>query len=105
LDADDGLGAGQPQRQAGIVSLKLGQFGCERIWLGWFRAAPGRRQRTEAAGIAVSAPVRQRRGVDALAAQNGTDATGLSSAVSGSEDPQLVLSREGPAARAIRQLG
>ena len=103
LDPDDGLGPRQVLRQASIVPLQQRQFGGERIGFGDLRAAPDRRQRAEGPGVALPAPVGQRRGVDALATQNGADAAGRGSAIGLGENAQLVLRREGPSAWPIRQ--
>jgi len=73
----DGLGTLQTKRQAGIFLLEKGHLGCERVGFGHLRAAPGRRQCAEGAGVALPAPVGQRRGVEALAAQDGGDAAGV----------------------------
>ena len=103
LDANDRLGPCQAQRQTGIVALQQRHFGGERVGLGGFRTTLGWRQRAECSGVALTAPIGQRRGVDALAAQDGADPTGRSGAIGLGEDPQLVLRGEGPPARAIGQ--
>ena len=92
----------QAQRETGIVALKQGQFGCQRVGFGGLRSALGRRQRVEGAGVALPAPVGEGGRVETLAAQDGADATGLSGAIGLGQDAQLVLRGEGPAAGAVR---
>jgi hypothetical protein len=103
LDPDDRLGTCQVQRQTGIVVLQQRHFGGERLGLGDLRTTPGWRQRAECSGVALTAPVGQRRRVDAVAAQDGADPTGRSGAIGLGEKAQLVPRGESPAARAIRQ--
>jgi len=105
LDSDDGLGTCQSQRQTRIVFLKSRHFGGERVGFGGLWAALGRRQCTKGASSALPTPVGQRRGVEALAAQNGGDAAGVSRAIRVSENAQFVLGGEDAAVRASRELG
>jgi len=85
--------------------LEKGYFGRKRVGFGRLRAAPGRRQRAESTCVALPAPVGQRRGVKALAAQNGGDAAGVSRAIRVGENAQLILGGEDAAVRASRELG
>ncbi len=105
MDFHDSLGALQAKREAGILLLEKGHLGRERVGFGDLWAAPGRRQCAEDAGVALPAPVGQRRGVKALAAQNGGDAAGVSRAIRVGENAQLVLGGEDAAVRASRELG
>jgi len=104
LDSDDGLGTRQSQRQTRVVSLKSRHFGGERVGFSGLWAALGRRQCAEGTGVALPAPVGESRGVEALAAQNGSDATGVSRAIRVGENAQLILGGEDPAARASGEL-
>jgi len=105
LDVHDGLGALQAKREAGILPLEKGHLGRERVGFGDLWAALGRRQGAESACVALPAPVGQRRGVEALAAQNGSDAAGVSRTIRVGENAQLVLGGENPTVRASRELG
>jgi len=105
LDFHDGLGALQAKCQAGILLLEKGHFGRERVGFGRLWAALDRRQCAESAGVALPAPVGQRRGVEALAAQNGGNAAGVSRAIRVGENAQLILGGEDAAVRASRKLG
>ena len=96
LDGDDIFGAGEAPRKVGHIPLQHGHFCHERIGFGGFWAALDRCQRTESTGVTLAAPVTQRRRVDALAAQNRTDPTGLGGAVGLGEDAQLVARGERP---------
>jgi len=100
----DSLGALQTKREAGILLLEKGHFGHERVGFNRLWAALDRRQCTKGAGVALPAPVGQRRGVEALAAQNGGDAAGVSRAIRVGENAQLVLGGEDPAVRTSRKL-
>ena len=101
----DGLGALQPKCEAGILLLEKGHFGRERVGFGDLWAALDRRQGTESACVALPAPVGQRRGVKALAAQNGGDAACFSCTIRVGENAQLVLGGEDATVRASRELG
>ena len=116
LDVDDGFGAGQAQREAGIVLLKTGVVGGQRVRFGGpsglacqpvgkLRPSFGWVQAADGPGIPGPAPVGEVGGVEALAAQDRGDATGLGGVVGLGEDTQLVLRGEGPAARASCQFG
>jgi len=105
LHFHDGLGALQAKREAGILLLEKGHLGRERVGSGDLWAALDRRQCAEGTCVALPAPVGQRRGVEALAAQNGGDAAGVSRAIRVGENAQLVLGGEDAAARASGELG
>ncbi len=105
LNTDDGLGTCQSQHQTRVVFLKSRHFGGERVGFGDLWAALDRRQCTKGAGVALPAPVGQRRGVEALAAQNGGDAASVSRAIRVSENAQLILGGEDPPVRADGELG
>jgi hypothetical protein len=68
LHVDNELGAGQPLRQMAVLPLQLAHFIEERIALG-FGAAPVGSQ----APVALLAPVSKVRGVETLAAEQGSD--------------------------------
>jgi len=68
LHVHDSLGTLQAKREAGILLLEKGHFGRERVGFNRLWAALDRRQCAEGAGVALPAPVGQRRGVKALAA-------------------------------------
>ena len=104
LHFHDSLGALQAEREAGILLLEKGHLGRERVGFGDLWAALGRRQRAEGAGVALPAPVGQRRGVEALAVQDGGNAAGVSRAIRVGENAQLVLGSEDPAVRTSAEL-
>jgi hypothetical protein len=95
----------QAPRETGIVALRQSEFGRQRVDFDGLAAALARNQRAEGTGVALPAPVGEGRGVDALAAQNGADATGFRGAIGLGKNAQLVLGGECPAARTIRQFG
>ena len=101
----DSLGALQAKREAGILLLEKGHLGRERIGFGDLWAALDRHQGAESACVALPAPVSQRRGVEALAAQDGGDAAGVSRTIRVGETAQLVLGGEDPTVRAGGELG
>jgi hypothetical protein len=100
LDRNDRFGAGEAPREMSHIPLQQGHFCHQRIGLRGFWAAPDRCQRTESTGVALTTPVTQRRRVDAFAAQDRTNATGLCGAVGLGEDAQLVPRGERPPPRA-----
>jgi hypothetical protein len=102
LDRNDILGAGEAPRKVRVRPLQQGHFRHERIGLRSFWATLDRCQRVERSAVALAAPITQRRRVDALAAQNRTDPTGLGGAVGLGEDTQLVAGAERPPPRAGR---
>src|SRR3954467_13676051 len=61
LEVDDRLGALQALLEPGVFPLCLGQLSRQRIGFARFRAAPGRSQGAEGAGLALAAPVGQGR--------------------------------------------
>jgi hypothetical protein len=67
LEIDDCFRALQAPRQTGVFTLQTGKFVSLRVWLSGLRAALGRTQRADGAFVAKSAPVGQRRGIDAFA--------------------------------------
>ena len=77
LDGNDRLGAGEAARQMGVVLFQQYDFCRQRIGFDGFRAAPGRRQRAEGAGVALAAPVAEGGRVNTFAAQNGANAAGF----------------------------
>jgi hypothetical protein len=102
LQLDDGFGAFQAQRQTGIIALSQSQFGCQRVGFNGLRAALGGRQCTERSGVALLAPFGEGRRVNALATQDGTDATGLGCAIGLGQDAYLVPRGECTASRPVR---
>jgi hypothetical protein len=100
LDRNDRFGAGKAPREVSHMLLQHGHFRYERIGFRGFWAALDRCQRTESTGVALAAPVTQRRRVDTLAAQDRTDPSGLGGAVGLGENAQLVACRERPPSRA-----
>jgi hypothetical protein len=102
---DNGFGAGEAQREASIVLSRERQFGRERVELGDFRTTPRGRQRADGAGLALAAPVAENGRVKAFTAQNSADLPGVGGTVSFSQDAQLVLHGEGPAAGACGNFG
>jgi len=86
-----------------MVALQLGHLGGQRVGWGGFSAAPGRGQCLEEAGGALAAPVGQRRGIEALAPQDGTDPPGVGGAIGLGQDPQLVCGFEAAAMGAVAQ--
>jgi hypothetical protein len=101
LEVDDGFGALQAQREAGIVALKAGQVSGQRIGFGGFRSAPRRGQAADGSRVPLAAPFGQIGRVETFAAQDGTDPAGIGGAIGLRQDAQLVLGGERPAARAI----
>jgi hypothetical protein len=101
LDGDDGLGMFQPTHQPRILPFGLRQFGRQWIARCGFRPSLDRRQSTERASVAQSAPIAQGRGIQAFAAQDGGGAAG-GGAIDLRQNPQLVLPGERPSARPIR---
>ena len=61
-----------------------------------------RETRVKGPGVALAAPVAQGGRVDALAAQDGADASGSGGLIDGGEDAQLVLRGESPPPGEIR---
>ena len=74
----------------------------ERVRLFGFRAAFGRRQRSECARISLAAPIAQGGRIDAFAAQDRTDPASLGGSVGFGEHACLVPGRECSPARAGR---
>ena len=77
-------------------------FAVSGIGLEGFRAAPGRCQRAEGAGIALAAPVAEGGRVNTFAAQNGADAARFEGTISRGQDTQLVSGGERPPPGAAR---
>jgi hypothetical protein len=104
LKIDDRLGALQPEPEPGVVLLRFRQRGAQWVGLTRLRSAPGRCQAVEDAGLALAAPVGQGRGVETLAAQQGTDLAAAGSPVGLGQETQLVLGGKGPPPWPLGQL-
>ena len=102
MDVDDGFGVRQAPREPGIIPLQDCHLGREGIGLGSFGTALARRQRTEGSGVPLPTPVGEGRRVQALATQDGTDASSLGRAIGFGQNAQLVLHGEGAAPWAVR---
>ena len=102
LDRDDGVSTGQTPREIGVIPLQKCHLRLKRVRLFGFRAAFGRRQRSECARISLAAPIAQGGGIDAFAAQDRTDPASLGGSVGFGEHACLVPGRECSPARAGR---
>ena len=71
LDGDDRLRLIQTAAQSGILRVGLGEFGLQRVRRNLFRTARAGLQRAQSAGSALTPPVAQSRGIQALTPQNG----------------------------------
>jgi len=91
LDLYNGFGARQASDELRVVALQRRHLAGERVGFGGLRSAFDRRQCAEGAEVALPAPVGQGRGIDRLAAEDGTNAAALTRAVGLGEDAQLVL--------------
>jgi hypothetical protein len=103
LDLDDGLGLFELTLKLSLLPIGLGQRRGQRVGRRGLRPALERFQRLEGAGVALSAPVGQRRRVQTFPAQNGCNPAGVCRSIRLAQNPQLLRSREGPAFRAGRQ--
>ena len=100
LDLDDALGGREPLLEPGVLAGEAVDLLGQRI-----RPAATRRpsQRFEGTALAGPSPVHEVARVEALTAQDGTDATGLGSVDLG-EDVELVLGAEASADRTFGDL-
>ena len=91
------------------LKLRLGALGAAAqllvLDLLGARTALARREALERAGVALLAPRRQVRGVEALAAQQRADLALARARLGRAQHAQLVLGGEAPPARALGQLG
>ncbi len=68
----------------------------------YFTAALERYHGAEGPGVALLAPVCERRGVDVLAPQDGTNPAGIGGKISLGQNAELVLGCKIPSARPLR---
>ena len=104
LDGDDGLGMFQPAQEPGILPFGLRQFRRHRIAHRGLGSSFDGGLCTERASVAQPAPFAQGRRIQTFPAQDGAGAAS-GGAVDLRQNPQLVLHREGPTPRPIRQFG
>ncbi len=83
------LGAGQPLRQLAVLLLQLAHYFEERIALG-LGAAPAGSQ----AQVALLAPVSEVRGVETLAAEQGSDGSRFVGRICLGQNALLIVSGE-----------
>jgi hypothetical protein len=105
LDFDDRLGVLQSPPEPGILPLGLRQFQRQRIPRHRLRPPLGRCQRTKSAAVALPAPVRQARRVQAFPAQDRSDPTNVGGTVNLGQNAELRLRRKSPTPGLIRHLG
>jgi hypothetical protein len=105
LDFDDRLGVLQSPPEPCILPLGLRQFHRQRIPRHRLWPPLGRCQRIKSAAVALPAPVRQARRVQAFPAQDRSDPANLGGTVNLGQNAKLRLRRKSPTPGPIQHLG
>ena len=105
LDIDDRFGVLQLPPQPCILPFDLRKFRRQRVARGRLGTALGRPLATKSPAVALPAPIRQGRRVQAFPAQDRPDTARLGRGVRLGQNPQLRLRRNRPAPRPVRKFG
>jgi len=106
LDVDDGFGAFELAREPCVLALQFGKAGGQRIDGRDLGSALDRVQSVVGAGLALMPPLGQGRRVQTLTPQDGADRAGCASGpIDFRQYAQLVFGLEGPATRAVHEIG